>query len=83
MSDSGSEVQREATAGIATVSQMTEHLETEDNERMGSDSLPNGSESSARDASNQYGANSIIHHGGDHLGDDGMQAPCATQSGPD
>uniref|UniRef100_A0A7C9FJC4 RING-type E3 ubiquitin transferase n=1 Tax=Opuntia streptacantha TaxID=393608 RepID=A0A7C9FJC4_OPUST len=83
VSDSGSEVQREATAGIATVSQMMEHLETEDNERMGSDSLPNGSESSARDASNQYGANSIIHHGGDHLGDDGMQAPCATQSGPD
>lgn len=83
VSDIGSEVQREVNAGIATVTQMMEHLETRDNERIGNDSLSNGSESSAPDTSNQCGANSTIHQGGNRLGDDGTQAPCATQSGSD
>jgi len=62
---------------------MMEHLETRGYERIRNDSLSNGSESSAPDTSNQCGANYTIHRGGDRLGDDDTQAPCATQSGSD
>ena len=45
MSDIGSEVRREVNAGIATVSRMMEHLDTRDNTRAGSDSIPQSTQS--------------------------------------
>jgi len=44
MSDIGSEVRREVNAGIATVSRMMERLDTRDNTRAASDSIPRSSQ---------------------------------------
>ncbi|GMH12198.1 hypothetical protein Nepgr_014039 [Nepenthes gracilis] len=44
MADLGSEVRREVNAGISTVSRMMERLETRDNGRTSSNSVPNNSE---------------------------------------
>ncbi|XP_010520476.1 PREDICTED: E3 ubiquitin-protein ligase RHF2A-like [Tarenaya hassleriana] len=52
MTDLGSEVRREVNAGIATVSRMMEHLETGENNRSGTASVSNASESSTPSESN-------------------------------
>ncbi|KAK9734644.1 hypothetical protein RND81_04G154200 [Saponaria officinalis] len=79
MSDIGSEVRREVNAGIATVSRMMERLDTRDNGRPSSDSVPNSSESSpARDPGPQHGANSVRSPEENRLSENRTQPPCAT-----
>ncbi|KAJ7981261.1 E3 ubiquitin-protein ligase RHF2A [Quillaja saponaria] len=78
MSDLGSEVRREVNAGIATVSRMMERLETRDNSRTSSPSMPTGDEDGSVQGSN---TRQISDTGSDDpLRENNVQASCATGS---
>uniref|UniRef100_A0A2P2LQD1 E3 ubiquitin-protein ligase RHF2A n=1 Tax=Rhizophora mucronata TaxID=61149 RepID=A0A2P2LQD1_RHIMU len=82
--DLGSEVRREVNAGIATVSQMMERLETRDNSRTSSASVSNGADGGAVvDLNNQR---TLEAGGSNHMNDtttttNNMQTSCAASSG--
>ncbi|KAJ4826255.1 E3 ubiquitin-protein ligase rhf2a [Turnera subulata] len=85
MADLGTEVKREVNAGIATVSRMMENLETRDNSRTSSSSVPNRGEDRSSPESN----NLRIPEAGDGIStsdtntntNTNVPASCAASSG--
>uniref|UniRef100_A0A1J3ID33 RING-type E3 ubiquitin transferase n=1 Tax=Noccaea caerulescens TaxID=107243 RepID=A0A1J3ID33_NOCCA len=80
MADLGSEVKREVSAGIATVSRMMERLETRENSRPTSTaSVSNGSENHNPEPTNEHNRSEA---GDDHsLNERGVKGTCAASSG--
>lgn len=80
MADLGSEVKREVSAGIATVSRMMERLETRENSRPTSTaSVSNGSENHNYEPTNEHNRSEA---GDDHsLNERGVKGTCAASSG--
>ena len=74
MSDLGSEVRRELNAGIASVSQLMDRLETRDNNRAGGNHLANPS---IAETSNQIGVEARRENS---LSESSTPAACAASS---
>ncbi|XP_010420988.1 PREDICTED: E3 ubiquitin-protein ligase RHF2A [Camelina sativa] len=79
MADIGSEVKREVSAGIATVSRMMERLETRENSRPSSASVSDVSENYTPESNNEHNRSEA---GGEHsMNERGVKDTCATGSG--
>lgn len=79
MADLGSEVKREVSAGIATVSRMMERLETRENSRPSTASASSGSGNRTPESNNEHNRSDA---GDDHsLNERGVKATCAAGSG--
>ncbi|KAI9195632.1 hypothetical protein LWI28_016791 [Acer negundo] len=78
MTDLGSEVRREVNAGIATVSRMMERLETRDNSRNDTATVPSNPNSPVPESNNHQ----ISEADGDRpLSDTNVKSSCAASSG--
>ncbi|CAN8300954.1 unnamed protein product [Cochlearia groenlandica] len=79
MADLGSEVKREVSAGIATVSRMMERLETRENNRPSTASVPNGSENTTPELNREHNRTEA----GDERSSNerGVKETCAASSG--
>ncbi|KAK0605529.1 hypothetical protein LWI29_027826 [Acer saccharum] len=78
MTDLGSEVRREVNAGIATVSRMMERLETRDNSRNDTATVPSNPNSPVPESNNHQ----ISEADGDRpLSDNNVKSSCAASSG--
>ncbi|VVB16887.1 unnamed protein product [Arabis nemorensis] len=79
MADLGSEVKREVSAGIATVSRMMERLETRENSRPSTASVSSGSGNQTPESNNEHDRSEA---GDDHsLNEMGVKGTCAAGSG--
>ncbi|CAL9231111.1 unnamed protein product [Arabidopsis halleri] len=80
MADLGSEVKREVSAGIATVSRMMERLETRENSRPSTASVSDVSENHTPESNNEH--NNRSEAGDEHsMNERGVKETCATGSG--
>jgi len=79
MADLGSEVKREVSAGIATVSRMMERLETRENSRPSTASVSDVSENHTPETNNEHNRAAA---GDEHsVNERGVKETCATGSG--
>lgn len=77
--DLGSEGRRESDTGLATMTDMMEHLETRDSSRNNIASVSNSQEDSPTPVPSEQQQH--VEVSANHsLRDDGVQAPCATSS---